>query len=267
VRTLAHLSDLHFGRVARQVLAPLTRRLHEIAPDVVVVSGDLTQRAKSAEFRDARRFLDALPGRVLAVPGNHDVPLYNVFQRFFQPLVKYRRYISGDIEPVYLDDEVAIIGVNTARSAVFKGGRVNAAQLSRIASTFSPLARGVVKIIATHHPFDLPEGHGERALVGRARLAMDAFAACGADILLAGHLHASHVGDTAGRYPIGEYSALVVQAGTATSVRARGETNSFNVLRVERERVDIERYVWSGGDFGVASRTSFTRVAGAWRAR
>ena len=267
MRTLAHLSDLHFGRVDRRLLAPLTRRLYALAPDVVVVSGDLTQRAKSAQFRDARRFLDALPGRLLAVPGNHDVPLYNVFQRFFQPLAKYRRYISPDIEPVYLDEELAIVGVNTARSAVFKGGRVNAAQLSRIASSFSPLARGVVRIVATHHPFDLPEGHSERALVGRARLAMDAFAACGADILLAGHLHASHVGDTGARYPIGQYAALVVQAGTATSVRSRGETNSFNLLRLEPDHADIERYAWSGGDFTVASRSSFARVAGAWHAR
>ena len=267
MRTVVHLSDLHFGRVDLRLLGPLTRRLHALAPDVVVVSGDLTQRAKSAEFRDARRFLDVLPGRVLAVPGNHDVPLYNLFQRFFQPLAKYRRYIAADTEPVYLDNELAILGVNTARSAVFKGGRVNAAQLSRIASTFSPLARGVVKIVATHHPFDLPAGHDAGSIVGRARLAMDAFAACGADILLAGHLHASHVGDTTARYPIGQYAALVVQAGTATSVRGRGEANSFNVLRVEPERAEIERYAWSGDDFGVATRTSFARIAGAWRAR
>jgi 3',5'-cyclic AMP phosphodiesterase CpdA len=267
VRTLAHLSDLHFGRVDPHLLAPLTRRLHALAPHVVVVSGDLTQRAKSAEFRDARRFLDALPGTVLAVPGNHDVPLYNLFQRFFRPLAKYRRYISAETEPAYVDDEIAIVGLNTARSAVFKGGRVNAAQLSRIAGSFSALARGVVKIVATHHPFDLPPGHDVRARGGRARHAMDAFAACGADLLLAGHLHASHVADTAERYPIGDYSALVVQAGTATSVRGRGEANSFNLLRVEPHRVEIERFAWTGADFSVASRSSFTRAAGAWRAR
>lgn len=267
MRTLVHLSDLHFGRIDSRLLAPLARQLHALEPHVVVVSGDLTQRAKSAEFRDARRFLDTLPGTLLAVPGNHDVPLYNVLQRFFQPLAKYRRYISPDTEPVYVDDELAIVGLNTARSAVFKGGRVNAAQLTRVASSFAPLAPSVVKIVATHHPFDLPEGHGARALVGRARLAMDAFAACGADLLLAGHLHASHVGDTAARYPIGAYSALVVQAGTATSVRGRGEANSFNLLRVEPGRVEIERFAWNGSDFSVASRSSFARAAGAWRAR
>ncbi|TMH24152.1 MAG: metallophosphoesterase, partial [Betaproteobacteria bacterium] len=91
MRTLVHLSDLHFGRVNPRLLAPLARRVHALAPQVVVISGDLTQRAKSAEFRDARRFLDALPGTLVVVPGNHDVPLYNLFQRFLQPLGKYRR--------------------------------------------------------------------------------------------------------------------------------------------------------------------------------
>ena len=261
-----HLSDLHFGRVNPRLLAPLARRVHALAPQVVVISGDLTQRAKSAEFRDARRFLDALRGTLVVVPGNHDVPLYNPFQRFLQPLGKYRRYISEETEPVYVDEELAIVGLNTARSAVFKGGRVNATQLARVASRFSALAPGMVKIVATHHPFDLPAGHEARSLVGRARLAMDAFAACGADILLAGHLHASHVGDTAARYPIGAYAALIVQAGTATSVRGRGEANSFNVLRIERGRIDIERFAWTGPDFTVASRASFSRAAGGWRA-
>jgi len=266
MRVVVHLSDLHFGRVEHALLAPLARRVRAVQPHLVVVSGDLTQRAKSAEFREARRFLDALPGPLLVVPGNHDIPYYNLFQRFFQPLAKYRRYICEETEPVYVDEELAIVGLNTARSAVFKGGRVNATQLARVASRFSALAPGMVKIVATHHPFDLPAGHEARSLVGRARLAMDAFAACGADILLAGHLHASHVGDTAARYPIGAYAALIVQAGTATSMRGRGEANSFNVLRIERGRIDIERFAWTGPDFTVASRASFSRAAGGWRA-
>ena len=86
MRVLVHLSDLHFGRIDRALLSPLARRVLALRPDLVVVSGDLTQRAKSAEFRDARRFLDTLPAPLLVVPGNHDIPYYNVFQRFFQPL-------------------------------------------------------------------------------------------------------------------------------------------------------------------------------------
>jgi 3',5'-cyclic AMP phosphodiesterase CpdA len=262
VRTLVHLSDLHFGRVDKQLLAPLARAVRAAAPQLVVVSGDLTQRAKSAEFRDARRFLDTLPAPLLVVPGNHDVPLYNVFQRFLQPLDKYRRYIAHDVEPAYVDEEIAVVGVNTARSATFKGGRINAAQIARVRNRFAALARDVTRIVVTHHPFDLPPAHETRAIVGRARLAMRAFADCGADILLAGHLHASHAGDTAARY---DFSALFIQAGTATSVRGRGEANSYNVLRIERGRVELEHCAWNGKDFSVAHRASFTRTGAGWR--
>src|SRR5690349_5428709 len=103
MRTLIHLSDLHFGRVDDTLIAPLIEQVHSLRPDVVVVSGDLTQRARGREFGAARRFLDSLPKPQIIVPGNHDVPLYNVFDRFARPLKKYRRYIGEDLEPAYLD--------------------------------------------------------------------------------------------------------------------------------------------------------------------
>ena len=267
MRTLVHLSDLHFGRVDPQLLEPLARRVRAAAPHLVVVSGDLTQRAKSAQFRDARRFLDRLPEPLLVVPGNHDVPLYNVWQRFMQPLAKYRRYISADVEPVFVDDEIAVVGVNTARSAVFKGGRINSAQIARVRERLAGLGERVTKVVVTHHPFDLPPGHGERAIVGRARLAMHAFAVCGADLLLAGHLHSTHVGDTTARYAIERFAALVVHAGTATSVRARGEVNSFNVLHIATSTVRVERYGWDGAEFAPVSGDAFERTAEGWRRR
>ena len=99
MRTLVHLSDLHFGRIDPQLLEPLATKIKEINPDVVAVSGDLTQRARSHQFREARVFLDTLPKPQIVVPGNHDVPLYNVFSRFFSPLDKYRRYITEDLRP------------------------------------------------------------------------------------------------------------------------------------------------------------------------
>jgi 3',5'-cyclic AMP phosphodiesterase CpdA len=264
MRTLAHLSDLHFGRVDKALLAPLARAVRAAEPHLVVVSGDLTQRARSAEFRDARRFLDTLGAPLLVVPGNHDVPLYNLFQRFFQPLDKYRRYVARDVEPAFIDEELAVVGVNTARSATFKGGRINAAQIARVRTRLATLGRDVTRVVVTHHPFDLPPGHGTRAIVGRARLAMQAFAACGADILLAGHLHASHAGDTAARYDV---SALFVQAGTATSVRGRGEANSFNVLRIDAPRVRIERFAWNGAQFALAAAQEFEHRPAGWQRR
>ena len=267
MRIVVHLSDLHFGRVDTQLLEPLARRIRTAAPHLVVISGDLTQRAKAAQFRDARRFLDTLTEPLLVVPGNHDVPLYNVWQRFVQPLAKYRRYISAEVEPAFVDDEIAVVGVNTARSAVFKGGRINSAQIARVRERLAELGERVTKVVVTHHPFDLPPGLADRAIVGRARLAMQAFAACGADLLLAGHLHTTHVGDTTARYAIERFAALVVQAGTATSTRARGEANSFNVLHIESSRVYVERYRWDGADFTLAGGDAFERTAEGWRRR
>ena len=265
MRTLVHLSDLHFGRVDERLLEPLARRVHALAPDVVAVSGDLTQRARSAQFRAARRFLDTLPPPLLVVPGNHDVPLYDLFRRFFRPLAGYRRYISEELEPAFVDDEIAVLCVNTARSAVIKAGRINAAQMERVRRRFSALERRVTRIVVTHHPFDLPATYHARALVGRARRAMQIFAGCGTDILLAGHMHTSHAVETSARYKIGAFSALVVQAGTATSVRGRGEANSFNRLRIASGAVSIERYAWTGTDFTIAASEAFLRSPLGWR--
>jgi len=196
------LSDLHFGRVDERLLDPLRTCVAGIAPHLLVISGDLTQRARTAQFEQARRFLDSLPQPQLVVPGNHDVPLHNLFRRFVNPLKGFRRHITADLEPFYCDDEIAVAGVNTARSLTFKDGRINQEQIALLHARFTDLEEPMTKIVVTHHPFDLPEG-GEGDLVHRASSAMEAFAACGADILLAGHMHMTHAGSTASRYALG----------------------------------------------------------------
>jgi len=266
MRKLVHLSDLHFGRVDEAILAPLIAFVSESTPDVVVVSGDLTQRARSEQFKQARAFLDALPSPQIVVPGNHDIPLHNVFDRFARPLDKYRRHVTDDLEPFYADEEIAVLGVNTARSLTVKYGRVNEGQVAHIREVMCAYPDEVTKIIVTHHPFDVPEGEDERELVGRAEMAMEALAACGADLLLAGHLHLSHTGHTAERYKIAGHSALVVQAGTATSTRGRGETNSFNVIRVQHPHINVERLAWhpESATFTPASSETFKHTTEGW---
>ncbi len=267
MRTIVHLSDIHFGRVDDRLLAPLRRTVEAVAPHVVVVSGDLTQRAKSIEFKAARAWLDTLPGPQIVVPGNHDIPLYNVAARFLTPLTKYRRYITPNLAPEYVDDEIAVMGLNTARSLTIKDGRVNREQIERLGERMAKVDANLTRIVVTHHPFDLPESFNERDLVDRAPMAMEAFSRCGVDLLLAGHLHASHSGNSAQRYKIAGYAALVVQAGTATSTRGRGETNSFNVIRIDGDEIQVERYSWEDASsaFKIASIEVFRRDGDSWQ--
>ena len=268
MRTVVHLSDLHFGSVNETIIGPLIQTINDLKPDVVAVSGDLTQRARSHQFKEARAFLDALPRPQIVVPGNHDIPLYNVFLRFAQPVKKYRRDITGDLDPFYADDQIVIAGVNTARSLTFKGGRINRTQVEWIREKFCAAGSDAIKVVVTHHPFDLPEGR-ERDIVGRAGMALKELAACGVDLFLAGHLHVSQSGHTKMRYRMGGRMAIVVQAGTASSTRSRGEGNSFNVIRLQHSDIRIERMVWQPSitTFLAAGVDRFQRTSEGWSRR
>jgi 3',5'-cyclic AMP phosphodiesterase CpdA len=270
MRTLVHLSDLHFGADDPLVADAVKRSVTELQPHVVVVSGDLTQRARPAEFRAARRFLDSLPGEKVVVPGNHDVPLWNVIRRFLMPLTRYRRLITRELSPTYYDDEVAIVGINTARSWTRKSGRINAEQAAEASGYLRSAAARALKLVVTHHPFDLSETQGERKVVGRAQMALERLAHAGAEVLLAGHFHEASTIGTAKRYPLpGGYSALVVQAGTALSVRTRRSTNSFNVLRIDPPRLTIEILSWdpAAQAFTLREQKHYEQRAGAGMVR
>lgn len=267
MKTIVHISDIHFGTANDVVVEHLVEKVCELAPDLVVVSGDLTQRARATQFQQARRFLDRIPNPQLIVPGNHDVPLYNVFDRFLNPLTKYKRYITTDLTPNYQDEEIAVFGVNTTRSLTIKGGRVSDEQVDELRQRLCSVDEAKLKIIVTHHPFDVPEGVDEDDIVGRAKKVMPRLVDCGADIFLAGHLHVSHIGHSARRYRLPDgYSALIVQAGTAASVRERGEENSFNVLEIDGMVMSVRR--WQCGiaesGFHLATTEQFSKAERGW---
>jgi 3',5'-cyclic AMP phosphodiesterase CpdA len=266
MRTLAHLSDLHFGRIDPAILAPLVAFVGELKPDLVAVSGDLTQRARTAEFLAAKEFLAAIPFPQIVVPGNHDVPLYNPFSRFIRRLDRYARYITPDLQPVFADDEMIVAGVNTARSMTWKDGRINAGQIRKLRATLEEDPADRTRIVVTHHPFDLPAGASGR-VVGRSRVAIKVLAECHVDLLLAGHFHIADTGQTAKRYRMPGYSAIIVSSGTTTSTRGRGQPNSLNVIRIDRTEVTIERRTWrpTSAVFDVESIEMFQRENDEWR--
>jgi 3',5'-cyclic AMP phosphodiesterase CpdA len=268
MRTLIHLSDLHFGRVDARILEPLIAFISRSEPDLVVVSGDFTQRARPAEFVEARKFLERIKSPWLAVPGNHDIPMYNLAARFMRPLAQYRRYVTPDLTPFFKDEEIAVMGINTARSLTTKYGRISVAEIAEISRRFQSVAPDLTKIVVTHHPFDLPENYRDRRqLVGRAKSAMSVMATCGVDLLLSGHLHLMRHGLTASRYKLTGHSALVVQAGTATSTRGRGEANSFNVIRIEPSQIVVDRIIWNAETqaMDAAGSASFVRTDDVWK--
>ena len=254
MRTLVHLSDLHFGRADDEIVAALGDEVRRASPDVIAISGDLTQRARREQFVQARSFLESLPAPYLVVPGNHDVPLYNVASRLLNPLGGYRRHITGNLTPVHADEEILVIGANTTRSLRVKSGTLRRSDLDRICGALEGRTEQTVKIVVAHHPFDAP--HAVETLTG-----------AGADVFLTGHLHVSYSGHTAARYQCGGRSAIVVEAGTATSTRLRGEPNAFNVLHVDPAQVVVERCEWYAAErrFTTVDSETFVRGADGWR--
>jgi 3',5'-cyclic AMP phosphodiesterase CpdA len=265
---LAHLSDLHFGAHDDRLVEALERSMDALKPDLIVISGDFTQRARTEQFSEACHFLERLRDSghdVLGVPGNHDVPLYDVLRRFLTPLARYQRFIDGTLCPFVQLPGVAVLGINTARSLTFKNGRINKEQVDFIRDTFARTAGETVRVLVTHHPlFALTVGEQVERAIGRQELALDAIEESGVDMLLAGHNHhatsqdASDLVTRAG-------GVLVVQAGTATSTRVREQEQSFNTIRIDDGSVTVKVSGWNGSEFAPADARQYAWHEGRWR--
>jgi 3',5'-cyclic AMP phosphodiesterase CpdA len=264
--TLAHLSDLHFGREDPAVVSALLAELRGEPPTLLAVSGDLTQRARRREFEAARRFLDAVPAPRVVVPGNHDIPLFDVLRRMIVPLGRYERHVSSDKNPWFELPGLAVAGVNTSRPSSWKDGRISLAQVETLRARFCGAAPDALKVLVTHHPFLPPPLEPSPALVGRGSLALSAAESCGVDLLLAGHLHRGYTGDARTHHVSLRRSILVAQAGTAVSRRTRqGEANSYNLIRVAPPRLEIEARVWREGAFATWRVARFEKRDGEWQ--
>jgi 3',5'-cyclic AMP phosphodiesterase CpdA len=265
---IAHLSDLHFGAHDDRLVRAVEQRLKTLDPALVVVSGDFTQRARTEQFKEACRFLETLRDQgheVIGVPGNHDVPLYDVLRRFLSPLTRYRRYIDETLCPFVELPAVSVLGINTARSLTFKDGRISRDQIDFIRETFARTDPEAMRILVTHHPlFAVQVGDEVERAVGRHELALHAIEEAGVDMLLAGHAHHASV-QSADELVTRAGSALVIQAGTATSTRVREQSQNFNVIDLDGGQVKLTVESWEGEAFRATDVQRYELANGSWR--
>lgn len=251
MRQIFHISDVHFGPLhLPEVAAGVLQFVDERRPDLVVISGDLTQRAKPGQFRQARRFLERITAPTIAVPGNHDVPLYRFWERFARPFGAYRNNFSRELEPVYRDREMLVIGVNTAHGWTFKNGRISLTRLQEVGKLLQAEPAGNFKVVVAHHHLIRAPWFGYQRVLANARQAVDLFTRLGVDLILSGHLHQSFIGNSEEFYPKGRPPMVILHSGTTTSSRGRAserEKNTCNWIRVDGSSMLVSHYRWEPG--------------------
>lgn len=256
--SIVHISDLHFGTENPAVVSALEQRISEIAPDLVVVSGDLTQRARSAQFEAAAAFLDGLESTALVVPGNHDIPLWNVARRLFRPFSKWHGSFTSPTNFQHEHGNNIFLGVNTARSTTISEGQMSGAQADGILDELAKDQHANV-VLVTHHPLiQRANGKTKTGVLNRDRVAQ--LCDAGLDLLLSGHHH----NGLAEAIRIGKRSVVICAAGTAVSTRHRGEVNSFNEIEISGADLSITKYACETKKFERSEETFFVKLEDGW---
>jgi 3',5'-cyclic AMP phosphodiesterase CpdA len=255
---VAHVSDPHFGTERPPVVAALQRLLATQSPGLVVLSGDITQRARRAQFRAARAFVDGLNApRTLIIPGNHDIALFNVVARLLSPYAGFRRFFGDVLEPVVESPTLLALGVKTTRRRRHVDGEISAAQVDRVAQALQSAGADQLRLVVVHQPVVVTRDSERHNLVHGHAEAVAAWSAAGADLILGGHIHLPYVVDLQTARPELPRKLWAVQAGTALSHRVRdGVSNSVNLIRWLAPVCVVERWDFDGvaQDFAVVAR-------------
>lgn len=230
---LVQISDTHFGTESTPVVEALVRMVHALAPSLVVLSGDITQRARPAQFRAARAFVDRLQApATLVIPGNHDIALYNLAARLIRPYAQHRRHFGQELEPSFESEALLVLSVKTTRRWLHERGLVSGAQVERVAQRLQQAAPGQLRVVVTHQPVHVTRHEDRGELLRGHEHAVQRWAAAGADLILGGHSHLPFVQSLHEHHAALARRVWAVQAGTAVSSRLRhGAVNSVNVVR------------------------------------
>ena len=272
--TLLHGSDLHFGDpYLPQVGEAFQEAARKVAADAIVLSGDFTQRAKVREYEQAREFLDRLPDvPTVTTPGNHDVPLYRVLERLFDPHRNYRAYVSSELDSVTRIPGAVIVSLNSsAPHHAIVNGRISPEQVAFAAQVFQDADPEDVRVVVAHHHFaPAPDYEGDKQLPRAKEILME-LNRMGVELILGGHLHRAYIGNSLDVYPgeDREHGIVIVQSGTTTSGRGRARErakNSFNVVRVAEEYLEVTHFMYFEelGTFAPFSMHTYPRRAARW---
>jgi len=273
MRVLDHISDLHFNRIDPIAADALLMRLNDDPAHLVVVSGDLTMRARNREFRAAAAFLARLKAPVICVPGNNDITAFYPWERFLHPFGRWHHHISRETEPLWRDEELAVVGLNTVIRGgwhfAWEGGRVPRHGLDHLLERLDALPNNLFRIVIAHHPFLAPEERPDTPLAKHAAPALERLSKAGVRLILSGHLHRDYVrlhrgapGERTGLLRRQTQDLLVVQAGSAISTRLRGDPNAYNRIVIEKNAARIEPRRWNGAAWVAAPAPAWpqTRV-------
>lgn len=269
---LMHISDLHAGPPFLPALAEqVAKEAHERRPDLLVISGDLVQRADfRKQWRTITAYLGTLPEPRLIVPGNHDVPLFNLFNRLVRPLSRYKRYISSNLNPVAEFPGLVVVGGNTAHGFTVDGGHLSRHQIKAMERIFSKYSSDTCKVAVLHHHVINPPGHEGRNKISNAETVVEMLDRCGVDLLLCGHIHTSYVGTTLDVLATLERGTIICQSGTTTSRRGKRREagkNSYNVIEINDDAIRISQHLYleqTGRFEPVAEHAYPRRAAGAY---
>jgi len=262
MNTIIHLSDLHFGREKAFLQNQLVESISKINPHLIVVSGDLTQRAREQEFISARQFLNSFCWPTLIISGNHDIPAFNLLDRFLTPWRKWRRFAQYELEPFRQDKGYAAVGINTVRrcGAPFdwSRGRIDDDQLQKTIKQLQAIEQDSLRMVVAHHPFWVPQKYHYKGVVGGRDKALAAMKRAGVDIIFGGHVHSA--------YTIILGGILICHSGTAISDRLGADTgNSFKIVQGDRQRLTVETMEWRDTTYKPLEMRLFERISDHWQ--